>query len=91
MTNVPNGILYSPLLEHLRTILLANIRLKDHAVLLVDFLQLVELFPYVNCETSRDSGTKRRGLAHSGAVDWDTDDVRLCLWSMLVTRLVVMV
>lgn len=81
------GLLSLPFLEHLRAFLLCDVGLEDHAVLLVDLLQLLELFPYVNCETSRDSGTKRGSFAHSGAVDWDTDDVRLCLSRKLATRL----
>lgn len=80
------GIVYSPFSEHLRALFLADIRLKDHAILLVDFLQLIEFFPYVNGEARGDSGTKRCGFAHSGAVDRDANDVRLCLWRILASH-----
>lgn len=74
-----------PLLEHLFALLGSDFGLKDHAVLLVDGLELAELLPDVDGETSGDCGSQGGGFAHSGAVDRDTDDVCLCLvWKSVI-------
>lgn len=64
-----------PLLEHLFALLRSDFGLEDHAVLLVDGLELTELLPDVDSETGGDRCSEGGGFAHGGAVDRNTDDV----------------
>ena len=68
-----------PLLEHLLTLFGCDLWFEDHAVLLVDGLELAKLFPDVDSKAGGDGGTQGGSFAHGRTVDGDTDDVRLCL------------
>ena len=46
----------TPLLEHLIAFFFADVGLEDHAVLLVDLLELVKLLPDVDGEAGGDRG-----------------------------------
>lgn len=71
----------SPLFEHLITLFLGDIRLEDHAILLVDFFQFVEFFPDVDCEPSRDGCSEGRCLTHGWTIHGNSDNIGLGLIS----------
>jgi hypothetical protein len=74
----------SPFLEHLLAHFLANVGLENHAIFLVNLLELVELLPYIDSKASCNGCAQRGSFTHCRTIHRYADDVSLRLFIMLV-------